>query len=174
MYRKSVSFSLSGNTQGKTIKVSFFLLRKRMETSSPRVNHEQERFSGNTQDLPIRDMTYISILACWPNLSSIPWHSKQYHLTRPLVALPSLYTQLMSEERSLSSRLLSLGSELPGLTWARPALSSSVRKSNCSPLCEGNKGQHYLSYCSQPIHPTDALNRISWKRTTALQTSWSR
>lgn len=61
-------------------------------------------------------------------------------------------------EKSRSSRLLSLGSELPGLTWARPARSSSVRKSNCSPLREGNKRHHYAG----SVHPTDALHRIPW------------
>lgn len=79
--------------------------------------------------------------------------------------LPSLYTELMLEEKSLSSRLLSLGSELHGLIWASPALSCSVRKTNCPSLCERNKDSIFcFGGLTQTTHLTsDRRKRMSYQ-----------
>lgn len=87
--------------------------------------------------------------------------------------LPILYTELMLVEKSLSSRLLSLGSELHGLTWARLALSCSVRKTNCPSLWERNKDSIFcFAVPTQINHLTaDRLKRISYQRQHVFVTS---
>lgn len=99
MYMKSVLSSLSGNTQGKSIKASIFQMEVKMET--------QQQFVGKSQHIK-PNMTYILL---FPQTEKA-----QCLFISEVVPLPSLYTELMSDEKSLSSRPLSLGSELQGLT----------------------------------------------------------
>jgi len=82
------------------------------------------------------------------------------------VLLPSRYTLLMSEEKSLSSRPPpSTGSALQGLTRARPLRSSCVRKTSRPSLCEGNKGAIVTRVPVSPLQTAQRYQRVQRRQT---------